>query len=402
MPRIVYLPEVQEVVLLRKLLFLLVAVSFFSLLGFRLYQELAPAAMEPSPGGGLGRPALLVETAVAEPREFHSPLEVLGELKAQASVEVMSRISGRLERVLVDRGDAVNRGQLVAVVEDSDLRQQIRRSDAAIAVARAGQKREQATVENLKIQLRRFRSLHEEDLISVQDLQDLESRVRVAESQLELATAQVEQAEAALKELKIEREQTRIFSPLEGVVGTRYLEPGALVSPSVAIVSVLNLNRVKTIMPVPERTLGAVRVGLPAQITVDAYPDKSYHGVVTRISPFLDPETRSAEAEIEIPNPGRLLKPGMFARVRINVNFSHQALAIPRAGLLIRGEEQGVFRLTHEMKTVFQKIQVGRIEGDFVETIEGLDPGAEIVTTGAQSLNEGDAVRVRGENGPGM
>lgn len=382
---------------MRKLIVLLVVLGIVGLIGLRLYEEMGSAT--PAAGGGPGRPGggfrptMLVETDLVAPRDFDTTLEVLGELRARASVEVMSRISGRLETLLVELGDRVRKGQLVARVEDEDLQQQIRRSEASVAVSEAAKRREQATVENLQVQLRRFRRLHDEALVSIQDLQDLESRVAVAQSQFELAVAQQQQAEAALRELKIQLEQASIYSPLDGVVGARYLDPGALVSPSVPIVSVLDLARVKTVVPVPERTLEAVTVGLPSEIIVDAFPTQLYRGQVTRISPFLNPQTRSADVEIEIPNPGEMLKPGMFARVKIEVHFLQKALSIPRSGLLQRGAEKGVYVIDDQMRTVFRPVQIGRIQGNFVEILEGLEPAMEIITTGAQNLNEGDVVK---------
>lgn len=374
---------------------LFLAVGLFLLfLGLRLYQELSS-----QPVAAIGddfaseQPALLVETAQVRPYLFETQLEVLGELVAQAVVDVMSRVSGRLQQILVQRGDPVEKGTLLAIVEDADLRQQVRRAEAAIGVARARVARERATCQNLEIQVKRYRGLHEATLVSTQDLQDLESRLRVAEAQQQLAKAQVEQAEASLRELKIQLEQTRIYSPLSGFVGTRYLDPGALASPSVPIVSVLNVDRLKTIVPVSEAVIDQVRTGLPAEVILDAFPERVSRGTITRISPFLSPETRSAEVEIEIPNPKHLLKPGMFARVKIDVDISRRVFSIPRSALLTRGNEKGVYLLTKQLTTVFQPIEIGRIQGDVVEVRAGLEEGAEIVTTGAQNLNEGDRVR---------
>ena len=381
---------------MKKLLLILFVAMFVSLLGFRLYQELSGGEVAAG-GRGIGgaRPSLLVDMAVVRTHRFETTLEVLGELKPQAEVAVMSRISGRLQQVLVNRGEPVEEGQLLAVVDDVDLQQQIHRAEAAIAVARAGVSRERATSRNLLIQVERYRDLHQEALISTQELEDLESRVSVAQAQLELATAQVQQAEASLRELGIQQEQTRIYSPLDGFVGTRYLDPGALVSPSVSILSVLSVTRVKTVVPVSESAIQQVRVGLPAEIIVDAYPDRIHQGTVTRITPFLNPETRSADVEIEIANPSHRLKPGMFARVKIDAGTSRDALTIPRSALLARGSQTGVYLLSQDMTTVFQPIEIGQIKGDVVEVVDGLKEGVAIVGTGAQNLNEGDRVRTQ-------
>ena len=385
---------------MKKLLLILVAAAFLSVLGLRLYQELSAEETQPGPGrfGGAGQ-ALLVETGVVQPHQFETTLEVLGELEAQAVVEVMSQISGRLSQVSGNRGERVEAQQLLAVVDDVDLRQQIRRAEAVIAVSLAGVNRERVTFDTLLKQIERYRGLHEDSLISTQELEDLESRLDVAEAQVELAKAQVEQSEAALRELRTQQEQTRIYSPLDGYISARHLEPGALVSPSLPIVSVLNLDRVKTIVGVSESALREVKVGLKAEIEVDAFPGEIYQGTLTRISPFLNPETRTADVEIEVANLDHALKPGMFARVKIDASVSRISPGIPRSALLTRGSEKGVYVLGEGMTAMFQPIETGRITGEVVEVVGGLEEGVEFVTVGAQNVNEGDRVRLAGQGG---
>ena len=385
---------------LKKLLLTLVAAAFLSVLGLRLYQELSAEETELGPGRfGGGRQSLLVETGVLQPHRFETTLEVLGELEAQAVVEVMSQISGRLSQVSGDRGERVEEGQLLAVVDDVDLQQRIRRAEAVIAVSRAGVNRERVTYDSLLTQMKRYRGLHEDSLISTQELEDLESRLDVAEAQVELAKAQVGQSEASLRELRIQQEQTRIYSPLNGYISARYLEPGSLVSPSVSIISVLNLDRVRTVVGVSEGALSAVQVGLKAQINVDAFPGQTYQGTVTRISPFLNPATRTADVEIEVANLDHALKPGMFARVKIDASVSRISPGIPRSALLTRGSEKGVYVLGEGMTAMFQPIETGRITGEVVEVVGGLEEGVEFVTVGAQNVNEGDRVRLAGQGG---
>ena len=387
---------------MKKLFVPLILLIILGLVGFRLYQKLG-VAESAGPGarsgpGGPGmmamRASMLVETAPAQPRLFDSKLEAVGELQPQAAVDVMSRISGRLKDVMVQRGDPVTKGQLLAVVDDEDLQQQISRAEASIAVARAGVSREQATYDNLVLQVERYQALHSEELISNQDLQNIESQLRAERAQLELVKAQVQQAEASLRELKIQQDQTRVYAPLTGFVGTRYVDPGALVSASVPIVRVLDVSRLKTVVPVTERMIGQVRVGLPAEMSIDGVPGQEYDGKVTRISPFLDPETRSADVEIELANRKGDLKPGMFARVMIAAGAPAEVLAIPRDALLTRGDEKGVFLLTSEQTTEYRRIEIGRIQGDYVEVLEGIGEGTQVVTAGAQKLNEGDKVRI--------
>lgn len=337
---------------------------------------------------------MLVEVIEATLHSFDSGLEVLGELRPYASVDVMSRISGRLSQVLVERADAVKKGQLIAVVDDEDLRQRIASAEAAIAVSRAAVEREQVAFENLEIQARRVRTLHSDQLVSDQDLEDIEGRVRVAGAQLAFQKAQVDQAEASLSELKIQHEQTRIYAPLDGFVSQRFLDPGALVNAGIAILNVIDVKLLKTLVPVSESELQQIQLGLSAVVRVDAYPDRRYTGVVKRISPFLDRDTRSADVEIEIANPAGRLKPGMFARVVFDISSKATAVSVPRSALLTRGSGKGVYTLDEDLKTVFLPVTVGRIQGDTVEILQGLEVGTQVVTAGAQKLNDGDKVRL--------
>lgn len=370
------------------------------MLGLRIYQEIS---VRSAAAAGVNRRvdvSVLVETALVAPHTFETNLALLGELRPLAVVEVMSRISGRLQELRVERGDQVQKGQLLAMVDDADLLQQIHRAEATISVATAGVSRERANYDNLKVQVDRHRELHEEYLVSRQDLENIESRLRVSEAQLDLAKAQVRQAEATMSELRLQHGWTRIYSPLNGYVGERHLEPGALLNPSVPIVSVLNLNRVKTIVPISESDIKQIRTGLPAEIVVDAFPDLIYKGTITRISPYLNPETRSADVEIEIENRNHMLKPGMFVRSTIDARISETSLSIPRSALLTRGAMKGVYFPTQEDKRTtvfFQAIKIGRIDGAVVEVLDGLQEGMQVVSTGAQNLNEGDLIRVRAE-----
>src|SRR5690606_8180191 len=142
--------------------------------------------------------------------------------------------------------------------------QQILRQEAALAVAEAGAVREAATLENLRVQVERTRSLYDEGLVALQSVEDIESRLRVAEAQQQVAQSQVDQARAAVEELRIQFERTRVYAPMDGVIAARHVDPGALVGQNTPIATVIDLTRLKTVVPVPEGAIPEVRVGVPA------------------------------------------------------------------------------------------------------------------------------------------
>ena len=381
---------------LRKLVFTTLVGVLLAAFGFRIYQEIQEdqtLAQDDRKTGASD--ILLVETATVRSHTFEKKIQTMGELRPKAIVQVMSRVSGRLQKVLVDRGEAVNEGELLAVVDDVALQQQIQRAEASVQMATAAVKREQSNYENMVIRVERYRGLYNESLISDQDLEELENRLYMSRAQLELLQAQVLQTEAALRELKVQHSQTRVYSPLKGFVGTRHLDPGALVSPSVPIVSVLDLDRVRTVVPVTETVIRKIRLGLPADIVVAAYPDRTFRGTITRISPFLNTETRSADIEIEVENRDYSLKPGMSAYVTVDARVSKRSLSIPRSALLTMGTQNGVYFAAEDGAVVFHKVQVGRIDDEAVEIVNGLQEGQQIISRGAQNLNDGDLVRTQ-------
>jgi len=381
--------------MIKKLVFILIAIGTLALLAFRITEALKSKEQSAAPRPGGMRPAVAVKTAKVEMAPFEEAVELTGELRALAQVAVAPKISGRLSEVLVDNGDFVQKGQVLARIDDLELEQQVSRAQASLRVTEARLKQDKANLENLRNQLRRSERLYADELVSLQDLEDLRSQVQAGEAGLELGEAQINQARADLRELEIQVEQTRLYAPMSGYVGDRTLHPGALVTPSSSILSVLDLSRLKTIVAAPEQHLRKLRVGLRARVAVDAYPNDSFSGTITRISPMLDPETRAAEIEIIIPNRQSLLKAGMFVRAAV-VLRNVQSMAIPRESLVTRENQQGVF-VIEEGKAHYVPVQIGVSQQGRIQVLDGVEEGREVVAAGSQFLNEGDPVRLPGE-----
>jgi membrane fusion protein, multidrug efflux system len=384
--------------MVKKLVLVVIVLAFVALLSMRLMQSLRTGEVAGAGPGSMRRPAVLVETVTAEPYLFEETVNLMGELRPQARVEIGPKISGRLVQVLVEQGDPVRQGQLLATIDDQELQQQLGRARASIAVSEAVLKQEEVNLENTRAQLARFEQLYEAQLVPLQNLEDLRTRVRAAEAQLEVIQAQMAQGRAGVRELEIQLEQTSLISPLSGFVGERYLDPGALVAPNSPVLSVLDLSRVKTVVAAPEQHLRNLRPGLSGRVSVDAFPDEQFQGMISRIAPALDPNTRTAEVEIVIPNSQARLRAGMFARVAVVIN-SREALSIPRHSLVTRNERVGVFLLDGDTAR-FADVEVGVSQEGRVRVLSGIEAGQELVGQGAQLLNEGDPVRRREERQP--
>jgi RND family efflux transporter MFP subunit len=215
------------------------------------------------------------------------------------------------------------------------------------------------------------------------------------QSQVNLAEAQVRQAQADLAELNIRKQQTQVLSPLTGWVAQRHVSPGALVNPNNPIVNVLRLSSMVTEVRVPEERLSGLRVGNRAFVSMDALQGRTIEGKIARISPILDPATRSGSVQVELPNPGGQLKAEMSARIQMETGTQRQALLVPRESIVMRGDQSGVHVLDGD-RARFQPIETGVTSEGGVEIVAGLKAGTRVITRGTQGLQDGSPVTVSG------
>jgi len=390
---------------------LLILAPFLGLLGYtgyRVYQEMNKSEAPAGPGGaggpggpggarrggpGGGGRAVQVQTGVAAMGRISESITLTGSLRAKESVDVSPRVAGRLTQLLVDTGQVVAKGALLATIEDDEIRQQIERSNATLAVVDAQITQREAELANARIELDRRIQLVEAGVLSRNELDTLEMRHTVARSQLELARAQRRQSEAEQRELSIRLGQTRIASPISGIISRRLVATGALVTSANPIVTVVSVNPMIVDAQASERDIARVRRGLTVNVTIDSLPGETFTGRIMRISPTLDPQTRNGMLEIEIANLGGALKGEMFARINLDLGTSHESILIPRDALVYRGDQPGAYTIEEE-KAKYLPLQTGLTQGDKVEVLDGLVAGDLVITRGSNMLKEGDAVRV--------
>ena len=387
-------------------------------------------AQTPGSGGGAGgrgggaRPPMPVEFAPVKRTNVTERVTIVGNLIGAATVEAVPKVNGRLETVNVRLGDSVRRGQQIAKVEDREIREQVRQQEAAFRVAEATIRQREADLKLAQTNLERNRSLLERELLPRQTFDDTQARYEAAQAQLDLARAQFEQSKARLDELRINLANTVISSPVDGFVGKRYLDPGAAVSPNAPVASIVAIRTVRMVANVVEKDVKRLTVGMPAQVEVDAFPGEKFTGKVARVAPVFDPQTRTAEMEIEVPNPGFRLKPGMYARVDLTINSRENALTVPsnavvdfegKTGVFVAGPPSSAGQTPQQasnppaqggaaapLTAKFQPVQVGIRDGEQVEITSGLDASARVVTTGATALKDGDRIVATGTgNRPG-
>ena len=352
--------------------------------------------------GGRGRGAgiMTVEVAPASRHEVVDYITVVGNLIGEATVDVVPRVAGRIETINVKLGDRVNKGQLVVKLEDRALREQINQVKANIDV-------NQATVisreNDAKVAINNYeraKTSFERGLVSQQALEDAESRYNSAVSQVTVAKAQLASTQARLDELSVTLSDTSVLSPVDGFVGRRMLDPGAFAGGNTAMLSVVDIGTVRMVANLVEKDFKRVRQGAQALVEVDAFPNEQFTGIVSRVAPVFDPATRTATMEIEVPNPGYRLKPGMYARVRLTAGRNADALTVPRAAVVDIEGKRGVFLIDGELAR-FHPVVTGLIDPERAEVVEGLQEGVRVITTGALAVRDGDRVAVAGRGGRG-
>jgi RND family efflux transporter MFP subunit len=373
----------------------------------------APARERMSGGGGFGgggfgggargpRPPMTVELAPVTRREMASTVTVVGNLIGAATVDAVPRGQGRLDAVYVKLGDPVRRGQAIAKIEDREIVEQIRQAEATYNVSQATIRQREADLKLAQNNLERSRSLYERDLLPRQTFDDTDARYQAAQAQLELAQAQMAQSRARLDELKINLSNTVITAPVDGFIGKRTLDPGASVGVNTSFLSVVDIRTVRLVINVVERDLRRINLGTPVEVEVDAYPGENFHGRVARLAPVLDPATRTAQVEIEIPNGNYRLKPGMYARARFTVERRENALVVPTPSVVDLQGKMGVWVPGGEGDTaMFTPVTVGIEQQEFTEVSSGVSEGQKVISTGAAALRPGDRIVLAGQRGGG-
>jgi membrane fusion protein (multidrug efflux system) len=310
-------------------------------------------------------PAVLVEQPLRSTLTIS--LQFTADVLPIQQAAIYSKVSGNLEQIHADMGSYVLRGQLLALIDTTELSQQY---DQA-----------KATAVNNRIIFIRSKELFEQNLVAKQDLDNAEAAWKVAAGAYEGAATRLSYA--------------RITAPFSGYITKRYLDPGALVTPNSSILfTLMDLDLTKIIVNVLEQDIPRVSLGTQARVTVDAFPGKQFTGRVTKLSQAVDLATRTMAVEIDVPNPEHLLRPGMFADVLLDVGELKDTLTLPTQAFL--KDDQGQFVYVVRRDTAYRVRVTTGIEQDSRMLIRsGLDGTEAVITTGQQLVKDRGAVIVQ-------
>lgn len=320
-----------------------------------------------------------VRVQSAEKKQIRPYIETTGTLKADEEVVVSSEVDGIVKSVRVEEGYPVARGTLLAEINPIDYALEEKRADAAL-------KRAQASLANVKAEYQRKEPLFREELITKQQFDDISTRVTLAEADLARAKAYLDTSRERLA-------RTRIYSPLHGMVKEKKVSSGDYVRNGSPLFQLIKIDQLKMTFTVSEKEIADLKTGQEVVFTVDSFPDKKFKGRVNLIYPNVEERTRTLQAEAIVPNAGRLLKPGLFARISIYTAATRDAVVAPLTALMYDNATISIFVV--EGNVAHQRmVKTGGKYGEAVEIVEGLKEKEQIVVVGQNNLSEGVKVNV--------
>lgn len=351
---------------------LLIAVAGLTVIIGSLYwiknaQGQAAASM-----GGYTPQPIAVTTAIVEERDWKPTIDAIGSLASIRGVTVSAEVAGTITAIRFESGQSVDEGDLLVELDTSSEQAQLK---AAIAQTRLAKIRLDRAVE-------------------------LRRKNTVAQSELDTAEAQRAETQAQVENLESLIEKKRIRAPFAGRLGLRQVDLGQYLTTGAGVVSLQSPNPILLDFSLPQQRISELQVGMPIEISTDAFPGETFKGTLTAIAPEVSVVTRSLALQATFDNAQDRLLPGMFARVQVVLEESEPSLILPSTSVLFAPYGDSVYIVEERdggqfAKQVFIRVKTNR--GDYVSIESGLKAGDVVVSTGGFKLRNGTPVVEKNE-----
>lgn len=338
-----------------------------------------------------------VETIKVSANDLAHTLNATGEIMAGADVNVMPKVTGRVQKVVVKVGDKVQKGQVLLQLEGNDARNALDQAEAGLELAQANLDRSRQALKDAQINHERNKALYDAQAISKSQFEQAESSLVTAQSNLKVSEAQLKQAQATLNITRENYNNAAISSPIDGVVAAVQVDPGEMVNPQAPVATVVQMDTTKVKVNVSENVVDSIKQGTKVPVTINAL-EKTVNGTVLSVAPKADPATRAFAVEIQLPNEKDEIKPGMVARLNLSTGTSTGVLALPVDAVLERDGQYSVF-IVEEGKAKEVFVKVGVTSGDLTEIKSGLQAGQTVIVKGNRLVADGQKVKVVKELG---
>ena len=397
---------------LTRLVLALVLLGGASWIGWLIWERLEQTPETASQTKREKRPAP-VEVAPIRIGRIERQRTISGTLESPSDFMVAPKISGRIQRLAVNIGDEVTRGDTVCWLEDDELQQALAQAEAELTVARAYRSEADKGLEIATRGLDRVEALRGRGIASdVQHDQAIAEKL-AKEAAVAVATAQEARAAAAVETARIRIGYAKVVATWtrgddKRIVAARMVDEGDTVAANTPLLRIVELDPILGVIQVTERDYAFLETAPPVELRTDAFPGETFRGRLERVSPVFDQNTRQARVELKIPNADLRLRPGMFIRATIVLAAEDGATIVPASALTERGDETGVFVVEEGARTVrWRPVRLGIRQGDDVQ-VRGEGLVGRVVTLGQQLVKDGSAVfipeelRGAGSDGPGQ
>lgn len=336
-----------------------------------------------------------VETAHPVRKAVTRKLDLPGDLLPNQQVSLYSRVQGYLEMIAVDRGSFVKKGDVLVKISVPDLEKEIAREKADLETLPPGVTRDRARVDWYEAIWKRLDETWKKtpDLVSRDLLDDARGKYEVAKADLEFTKSKEAGMKAAVEQTQAMIDFATLRAPFDSVVTERWVDPGELIQPATTkMLHLMETDPVRVRIWVPESDVPPVQEGGQAKISFDMLPGKTFDCKVARIFWALNRNTKTMAAEFDLKNPDRVVRPGMFAHVRIDLDSRPNALVLPASALVSEKKKSFVFRVEAGVAKKVP-IKVGFDDGIEFEVREGLSDKDEVIVTGKNLVSGGEQVR---------
>ena len=314
--------------------------------------------------GGFKLPPTPVEVANVKAQNMADKFEAVGTIEAIEGVTIVSEIDASVTSLPFDEGSFINKGDLIAKLDDSQLSAEVSRTEALYIQGKASYKR--------------VKSIVDQNAGAPQDLDDALANLKVAEANYELAKARLN--------------KTRIVAPFDGIIGTRKVSVGAFLRTGQEITELANLNEIRVSFSAPERFLAQLKRNAAVTVSSGVFPGYEVNGKIMAIEPILDAETRNVNVVARVKNPEQKFRPGMSANISAVLSERPNALTIPNEAVFANGNQSFVFVVKKDSSVAATPVTLGLQTAKIVEVVNGLKDGMQVVTAGHQKLFDGAKV----------
>ncbi|MFH1450181.1 MAG: efflux RND transporter periplasmic adaptor subunit [bacterium] len=336
--------------------------------------------------------AISVTTAKPAISEIILTTTLQGTILPIREAKISAKVGGKILRIFAAENDFVQQGAVVAKLDPTDAQIRLLQAEAGLNTAKAGLKQAKTNFELAKIEFERAQKLKETDSIAQAAFDKASTGYKMASSQVELANAQVNQAETAIISAKQGLGDTNITAPISGIITSKYLNEGEMTSQS-PILAIMDISTIKLEVATSSNLITKIKRDQSVQVWLGAYPDKRWTGIIYCLSPTINPQSRTFETTIYLKNPQGLLKPGMFARCRLEVEKHSNVLCLPQGAVFNRGLDNYLY-VIEANKAKLKQVKLGIQDLEKVEIIEGLNMADEVVIRGVENLQDGSLVKV--------